>query len=109
MSVNLYRSDGTTLLDGLAITGLEAGADSDTITVKVKNDGATVAKNVLLVMRTVDPEDPNALLAIGVPPQDQMWGRLRVTAGATTTDWRHVGAYSGLLIGDIAAGATVTS
>lgn len=108
MSVNLYRADGTTLLDGLAITGLAAGADSDVTTIKVKNDGATTALNVLLVMRTVDPSDVNTLLASGVPPQDEMWGRMRITAGATTTDWRHVGAYSGLLIGDIAVGATVT-
>lgn len=108
MSVNLYRSDGTTLLDGLAITGLEAGADSDVATIKVKNDGGTTALNVLLVMRTVSAAAPNVLLANGVPPQDEMWGRMRIVAGATTTDWRSVGAYSGLLIGDIEPDAVVT-
>lgn len=105
MSVNLYRSDGTTPLDGLAITNEQAGADSDVLTIKVKNDGATVAYNVLLVQRTADPVDPNTLLATGVPPQDEMWGRARVPG---VTDWMPLGAYAGLLIGDMDAAEVVT-
>jgi hypothetical protein len=110
MAVNLYRSDGTTLLDGISTTNEEAGADSDAIAFKVKNDGETDALNVILVQRTVDPGDPNTLLATGVPPQDEGWGRVRITGftntaeptwSVNTTDWTPLGAFSPLLVGDI--------
>lgn len=117
MSVNLYRSDGTTPLDGLAITNEQAGADSDTITFKVKNDGATDAVNVLLVQRVVDPADATELLSTGAPPNDEMWGRVRITAfdnsaeptwSVNTTAWLPIGAFAGLLIGTIPPDCIVT-
>lgn len=120
MAITLYRSDDTTLLDGISLTGIEAGADSDTITVHVWNskgdDTGPDAENVLLVMRTADPDDSTRLLAAGVAPQDEQWGRLRIvgydnggeaTWSVANTDWQTIGSYAGLLIGEIPADCAV--
>jgi len=104
MAIVHYRSDGVTPLGGLAITGFNAGADSDTITFRAKNEGVATALNYMALQRTVHPTIPTVRLASGAPPQDQMWGRIRIvgydnsvdpTWSVGNTDWYFVGAYGG--------------
>ena len=120
MAIELFQSDDTTPVTDLAITNYDAGSNSDTLTVHVWNDkgngGGQAVSDVLFGLRTEDPQSAGSYLATGVPPQDELWGRMRIvgfdnTGDATfsvdNTDWRNVGAFAWLMIGAIPADCAV--
>lgn len=88
----------------LVFTNLEAGLDSDVLEVEAWHDrgspGGTARVNVRMVLETEDPGSPGVWLASGIPPQDELWGRYRITGfdnsgdptwSIPTTDWRLLG------------------
>lgn len=114
MSLEFYADDDTTLVSDLAFTGVEAGTDSDVLTLhlwnSINNPAGQAAQNVILIQQTEDPTVPDRFLASGVPPQDQQWGRARIvgfdntgdpTWSVPNTDWTPLGAWSSLPIGTI--------
>lgn len=114
--LNTYLSDGVTPLAGYVFpVDPEAGERSAAVVVHVRNDGDTTDPNVLMVMRTRHPIT-GKVVATGVPPQDELWGQLRITGflnpghpewSVANTDWFSIGAWSGLPVGDIPEGCTV--
>lgn len=114
MALEIYEDDDLTLVDDLPFTGLEAGVDSDVLTVHVwnnkGNDAGQTEGNVRLKLEVEHPDTPDLFVATGFPPVDELWGLMRVVGydntgdpswSAADTDWKNVGAYSDLLVGDI--------
>lgn len=114
MPLEVYEDDDTTLVSDLAFTGLEAGADSDVLTVHVwnnKGNGAGQAEaNVRMKWQVENPSVPGLFVATGFPPVDELWGLVRIvgydntgdpTWSIANTDWQNVGAYADLLVGDV--------
>ncbi len=114
MTIRFFQADGTTL-DGATFAALEAGQISTPLTVHVRADGAE-HHDVMLLQRVESPDTAGTWLAQGVPPQDELWGRIRVvgednaadpTWTAPRTDWQPVGAFAGVLLPRIPDGASV--
>lgn len=112
MTLRFLRDDGVTPLDGIAFTGLEAGQLSDVVVFRAKAEGEELT-NVLVLQRVESPLSPGTWLAEGLPPQDELWGRIRCvgednaaepTWRAPRTDWMPFGAWSGLLLPSIPDG-----
>ncbi len=115
MSVlTVYESDDTTLVSDLAVTNLDAAADSDVLTVHVWNDkgnaAAQTVTNIMMQLYSESPTGSGTYVSEGVPPQDERWGRYRVVGYDNTgdsawstpsTDWVSVGAFSGLPVASI--------
>ncbi len=92
----------------------EAGQDSTVLELHLWNwknaeEGQT-ARNLLIGVRTQSPLDPALWLANGVPPQDELWWRVRIVGfdnrgdaswTIASTDWRSLGANAGLEIASI--------
>ena len=114
MPLEFYEDDDTTLVSDLPFTGLLAGARSDVLTVHVwnnKGNGAGQTEgNVRLKMQVEHPSTPGVFVATGFPPVDELWGLARIVGYDNTgdpswtiqsTDWKRVGAYSDLMVGDV--------
>ncbi len=112
--IELLHDDDETPVEDVEITPLNAGELSGVVEIRVWNSrgepGGQAAQNVLLLLRTGDPEDPGVYRASGLPPQDELWGRFRIVGQVNASDpswvlhptgWRVAGAYAGLLIGRI--------
>lgn len=109
MTIEVYDSGGLNLVEDLPITNYEAGQVSDTLSLEIWNEkgnpaGQTVF-NLLFVMRTESATQAGVFLATGLPPQDELWGRLRITGfdntgdptfSVMTTDFRPLGAFAGI-------------
>lgn len=117
MPLVVYEADDTTLVEDLPITGFEAGEDSDPIELHIWNplDSQDLA-NIMLVVRTAHLSTPNLWVAIGLPPQDELWWLMRVigfnNAGDTswsiaTSDWMPLGGFAGFLLASIPDGCAV--
>lgn len=102
--IEFYLPDGS-LAGDLVFTGLEAGADSDVLSIEAWHSraipGGTARENVRFVLEVEDPARPDIWLASGLPPQDELWGRYRITGfdntgdpswSVATTDWQSLGA-----------------
>lgn len=114
MSIEFLEDDDLTPVEDLAITPLNAGELSGVQEIHVWNEkgnpSGQTAPNVFLILQTEAPADPGTFLSRGVAPQDELWGRVRITGQINTGDpsfvlqatgWRVMGAYAGLLIGDL--------
>jgi len=114
--LEFLAADDATPAEDLPITNFESGAESDTVELHLWNDrGDPLGQrldNVLLVQQVEDPSQANVFLSSGVPPQDELWGRLRIVGfnnnpepswTPTSTDWQPVGAFAPFLLGPIPA------
>lgn len=114
MTLEIYNAATGAKLTGDQLSNLQAGADSDTLELEIwwnkGNDDGSIARNVGLLIRT--QADDGRWLGRGLPPQDELWWRLRVTGQINTSspaqqnrtfDWRPGGAYSVAELGDIHA------
>lgn len=114
MPLEVYESDDVTLVSDLVFTNLDAGADSDVLTVHLWNnigDGAGQTRaNVRLALLVEHPSSAGTYVATGFPPVDELWGKIRIvgydnggdpTWSIANSDWQAIGAYSGLELGDI--------
>lgn len=120
MAIEVYETDDTTLVSDLEFTNLDAGADSDVLTVHVWNEKGNPAgprrNNVRLILQVEHPTSPGVYVSTGFPPMDELWGLMRIvgydnaadpTWSVASTDWQNVGAYSWLLSGDYPADCAV--
>lgn len=116
MPLEVFEDDDTTPVEDLPFTGLDAGADSDTITVHIRNTGVATEPNVRLKLQVEHPSVANLFVSTGFPPMDELWGRARIsgfdntgdpTWSLASTDWQAMGAYSDLLVGDVPADCTI--
>lgn len=113
MAIEIYEDDDLTLVDALPVTGLEAGVDSDVLTLHVWSDkggAGTTRRSVRLHIQVEDRTTPGLYLSTGWPPVDEQWARARIvgydnggeaTWSVANTDWRALGAFSWLPLGDI--------
>lgn len=114
MPLEVYESDDVTLVSDLVFTNLDAGADSDVLTVHLWNnigDGAGQTRaNVRLALLVEHPSSAGTYVATGFPPVDELWGKIRIVGydnggdpawSIANTDYQSIGAYSGLELGDI--------
>jgi hypothetical protein len=117
MALVQYLDDDTTALDGYVFaTDPEAGTQSAAVEIHLWNEGDDTAPNVIVVQRGQSLSDPTRIVATGLPPQDELMGRVRIVGYDNTGDstwtiantaWQPVGAYSALVVGDIPAGCAV--
>jgi len=115
--LTLYeRSDLVTPITSLPIADLAPGADSSVAELVAMNETGTEIHNVLLVMRTESLSTTGLGVASGVPPQDELWGRLQIVGyddtgepgwSVPTTGVRSIGASSGVLVARIPDGCGV--
>jgi hypothetical protein len=112
--IEFFEADDLTPFEDLVFAALNAGELSDVLTCHVWNEkgnpGGQAVENVLLLIQTEDPGTPDLFVSSGVPPQDELWGRLRIVGQVNAADpswvlqptgWRVAGAYAGLLVGRI--------
>jgi hypothetical protein len=115
--IEILKTDGTPATD-VVIADWEAGADSAAVSLDVWADRGNPtgqdADSIVIVVHTEDPTSPGTFVASGVPPQDEGWWQIRVVGQVNTdrpdqepfvTGWQTAGAWSGLLIPRILAGA----
>jgi hypothetical protein len=117
MPLIVYLDDDETLVEDLPIGNFEVGEDSTPVELHIWNpEGGQTLSNIQLLLRTAHLSSPNTWLAIGVPPQDELWGRIRVigfdnagdpTWSTPTTDWMPQGASAALLLASIPGGCAV--
>jgi hypothetical protein len=114
--LTVYEDDDATLVSDLAITSLEAGADSDTLELHVWNESGSDVENVLVRLLTEDPDTADVWLQSGIAPQDEQWGRIRIIGydntgdaswSVASTDWANLGSYAGLPVGTIPDGCAI--
>jgi hypothetical protein len=116
--IEIYEDDDLTPVTDLAIPNLEAGEDSDTLTLHLWADKGNPAgqdeSDVLLLVETEDPTTPGRWLRSGLAPQEEMWARARLVGHDNSdrpeqqpllTDWQLLGASAGLVIPTLLAGA----
>jgi hypothetical protein len=115
--LQLFEEDGVTPVENLAFTGVEKGADSDPLIVRLRNTGLQPAENIVYMQQTEDPEMAERWLASGVAPQDELWGRVEIigfdnaedpTWSIASTAPTTLGASSVLLIPLIPPGCDVS-
>jgi hypothetical protein len=112
MPVEILDSDLTAPLD-VVFAALEAGQDSDIVSFALRNPGPQDLVDLLLVIQVESLTQPGLYLSTGLPPQDELWARVRLTgqdASAApaqqdvSTDWTPIGAWAALLIASLHAG-----
>ncbi|OQC41406.1 MAG: hypothetical protein BWX64_00934 [Acidobacteria bacterium ADurb.Bin051] len=109
-----YLDDDLTTLDDEPIPGLAAGSYSDAVELHLWVDKGSPspqpAANVRVVLDTEDPASAGTFRRSGLPPQDELWGWMRVVGFDNTGDptwtipatgWQPVGAYAALPLGTI--------
>lgn len=116
--LELYESDDTTLVTTESLDKV-AGASTTPVEYHLwneKGNGAGQAASNVLLYDLTESSTPGTYLRSGIQPQDERWGEVRIigvdnTGDATftlaTTDWTRLGAYGGLLIGEIPADCAV--
>ena len=114
--IEIYEDDDTTLVAELPIPSLAAGADSTVLTLHLRNTGESPVLNARLVIQVEDRATAGLYVSSGWPPVDETWARARVvgfnadgdpTWSIESTDWRALGAFRFLPLGDIPAGCDV--
>lgn len=97
----------------VVFAALEAGQDSDEVSFAIRNTGPEDLADVLLVIQAESLTQPGLYLSTGLPPQDELWARARLTGQDDTdapgqqnilTDWTPIGAWSALLVPSLLAG-----
>ena len=105
--IQILNPDLTPMQD-VQIAPFEAGQDSGIVPFAIQNAGPDVVDvaDVLVVLQVLDPTT-GQWVSSGVPPADELWGRLRLTGQDATlapgqfleiTDWLPVGAWRSLPI-----------
>ncbi len=111
--IQILNPDLTPMQD-VQIDPFEAGQDSAIIPFAIHNTGPDVVDvaDVLVVLQVLDPTT-GQWMSSGVPPTDELWGRLRLTGQDTTyapnqlpeiTDWLPVGAWRSLPLRTLLSG-----
>ncbi len=104
--IEILTADLTGPLD-VTFPFLDAGLDSDVVAFAVRNTGAEDLTDLLLVLQAESLSQPGLYVSVGVPPQDELWGRIRLTGQDNSaapaqqdvrTDWTPIGAYASLLV-----------
>ena len=115
--IEIYESDDVTLVSDLAFPSLEAGQDSTVLELHVWNNqgdpGGEDETDLRLVVYLEDPANPGTYLKTGLPPQDELWCRVRLVGQNNAarpeqreilTDWQPIGASADLIIDSLLAG-----
>lgn len=114
--LEIYEDDDVTAVSDLPITGIEAGVDSDVLTLHLRNTSGSPSANAKLVIQVEDRVTSGLFVSSGWPPVDEAWARARVvgynndgdaTWSMASTDWRALGAFSCLPLGDVPGGCDV--
>lgn len=95
----------------LTFQALAAGVDSDVLELEAWHDrgnpGGADREPVVLLIQTEDPAAAGVYRSAGLPPQDELWARIRVVGVDNTaepawtlpvTEWLPWGAFAGLLL-----------
>jgi hypothetical protein len=112
MPIEILKADLSPLTDA-EVPDLNAGADSGVVQLALRNATGQDAFDLLLVLEVEDPARAGFFIGSGLAPQDELWGRIRITGQDNTaapeqelirTSWIPIGAYTPLLVGVIRDG-----